>query len=190
MSTVGKGGSKDSYTETIKTLADCYPDDPVFSIYQICRRMQLLTGIIPIWNNMCNSARIGFSGPFPDLENCPECIKSCYHPNTLKPVKQFLTIPSTPWLQAFYQSLITVEMMHYRECKTSAILKYADENGGRICAYNDTICEKNYLEAVRAGKIRKQDIVLQASQDGAQIYQDCPKALDARTIETTAAEVD
>jgi len=63
-------------------------------------------------------------------------------------------------------------MMHYRERETTTLLEYAAKNGGRISTYNDTICAKKYLEAVQSGKIKKQDIVLQASQDGAQIYQD------------------
>ncbi|KAK1223041.1 hypothetical protein PQX77_014118 [Marasmius sp. AFHP31] len=156
LATVGKGASEESYKATIKTLAEFYQDDPPSRSSRSVVGCRYLPGL-------------SLSGTIYATTPASGSLAR-YHPNTRKPIKQFLTVPTTPWLQAFYRSVKTAELMHYRERETAELLKYAAENQGRIRTYNDTICGKNYLDGVQAGKIRKQDIVLQASQDGAQIY--------------------
>jgi hypothetical protein len=63
-------------------------------------------------------------------------------------------------------------MMHYRERTTADILEYARTHDGKLNEYNDTTCGRDYLDAVETGKINKDDVLIQFSLDGAQLYRD------------------
>ena len=75
-------------------------------------------------------------------------------------------------IQALYASPDTAEMMHYHERRTAQILEYARTNGVMLKVYNDTTCECDYLDAVKAGKINRDNVLIQFSLDGAQLYRD------------------
>ena len=62
--------------------------------------------------------------------------------------------------------------MHYQETTTKAILKHAEQNGGRLKEYNDMTCSREYLDACHVGKINNGDVTIQISLDGAQLYAD------------------
>ena len=79
-------------------------------------------------------------------------------------------------IQALYASPDTVEKMHYRERTTADILEYARMHGGKLNVYNNTICGHDYLDAVETGKINRDDVLVQFSLDGAQLY--CNKESD------------
>ncbi|GLB36899.1 hypothetical protein LshimejAT787_0311860 [Lyophyllum shimeji] len=121
---------------------------------------------------MCIDSCVGFTGPFEVLDVCPKCSQPRYHPGTTKGRRQFPTIPIGPIVQALYGSEETAAMMHYLENMTEKILKCADENGGQINEYTDTACGQDSLNAWRTGKIKKGDIAIQISLDGAQLYRD------------------
>jgi hypothetical protein len=69
-------------------------------------------------------------------------------------------------LQALYNSPEFMENMHYHKQAISGILKYAQMHGGRVKNYSDTTCGHNYLNAVKAGTIKKNDVLVQLSLDG------------------------
>ena len=73
-------------------------------------------------------------------------------------------------IQALYGSLETADKMHYRERATADILEYAQTHSGKLKEYNDTLCGRNYLEAVKTGKIKNDDVLVQLSLNGAQLY--------------------
>jgi tnp2 family transposase len=50
------------------------------------------------------------------------------------------------------------------------ILEYARTHGGKIKEYCDTTCGRDYLEAIKAGRIKDHDVLVQLSLDGAQLY--------------------
>jgi hypothetical protein len=52
------------------------------------------------------------------------------------------------------------------------ILKDIENNGGTVKEYNDTACGIHNLNAWRMGLIKKGDVLLQLSLDGAQLYRD------------------
>ena len=62
--------------------------------------------------------------------------------------------------------------MHYREWTTAEILEHARTHGGSVKEYSDTTCGRDYLDAVKMGKIMKDDVLVQLSVDGAQLYHD------------------
>ena len=132
----------------------------------------MLTGVVLIMHDMCIDMCAAFIGPFTPLDACPKCSKSQYHPGTRKPQRQFLTIPISPVLQALYCLEETAEQMHYLECITEQILKDIKKNGGIVEEYNDTVCGMHNLNAWHMGQIKKGDVLLQLSLNGAQLYLD------------------
>jgi hypothetical protein len=62
--------------------------------------------------------------------------------------------------------------MHYLERVTERILKDIEKNGGKMERHFDTACGMENLNAWRTGTIRKGDVLLQISLDGAQLYRD------------------
>ena len=164
--------SQSTYNDWRDLLLECYPDDPFLSFDQMKRRVQQLSGVVPIYHDMCQDTCVGFTGPFTDCERCPICGTDRYRPDTREPRRQFITIPLGPVIQALYASPDTAEKMHYREQTTADILRYAETHGGNLEEYNDTTCGRNYLDAVRTGKINRDDVLVQFSLDGAQLYRD------------------
>lgn len=166
------GASEATYNDWHDLLLDCYPDNPFLSFNQMKRRVEQISGVVPIYHDMCQHTCVGFTGPLIDCENCPICGADRYRPDTREPCRQFVTIPLGPVIQAFYASPETAEKMHYRERKTAEILNYARTHDGKLEAYNDTTCGRDYLNAVETGNINKDDILVQFSLDGAQLYRD------------------
>jgi hypothetical protein len=164
--------SQATYDAIRSTMINCYPDDPFLSFRQMKRRVEQLSGVVPISYDMCPDTCVGFTGPLADCERCPMCGKDRYRSGTREPHRQFITIPLGPVIQALYGSLETAERMHYREQATTEILKYARAHSGKVREYNDTTCGRDYLEAVEAGKIKNDDVLVQLSLDGAQLYHD------------------
>ena len=162
-----------------------HPDDRFFSFDQMKRRVEQISGIIPIIHDMCVNTCAAFTGPFSDLDACPECSELRYHPDPDPrtgdqiPRRQFPTIPVGPVIQALYRSPKTAAMMRHRVEETRRILDHLQNHGGQLDTYDDTYCGQDYLDAVRTGKIKDDDVVLQLSFDSAQLFKD--KASDCWT---------
>jgi hypothetical protein len=134
------GASQATYNSWCDLLLDCYPDDPFLSFDQMKRRVEQLSGIMPIYHDMCQDTCVGFTGPFSDLERCPTCGTEHYRTGTREPRRQFITIPLGPVIQALYSSPDTAKKMHYREQTTAKILEYARTHNGKLKEYNNTTC--------------------------------------------------
>ena len=140
--------------------------------------MEQISRVVPIVHDMCIKSCAAFTGPFADRDTCPTCLEPCYDPihfarnGALIAQHQFNTILIGLVLQALYHSPESAMKMHYRAEETALILNYVQTHDGTIEQYNDTYCGQDYLEAVIAGKIHKDDIMLQLSSDGAQLYRD------------------
>ena len=164
--------SQATYNNMRSTMLECYPDDPFLSYDQMRRRVEQLSGVVPIYHDMCQDTCVAFTGPWKDCDHCPICSKPHYRPGTKEPHRQFITIPLGPVIQALYSSPETAKKMHYREQTTDEILEYARMHGGKVKEYSDTTCGRDYLDAVEAGKITKDDVLVQLSLDSAQLYRD------------------
>jgi hypothetical protein len=55
-----------TYDSIRSTLNECYPDDPFLSFWQMQRRVEQLSGVVPISYDMCPDTCIGHTGPFCD----------------------------------------------------------------------------------------------------------------------------
>ena len=95
----------------------------------------------------------------------------CYHVNG-KPRRQFTTIPISPVLQAFYTSPQIAAEMHYLEKRLTEISEHLRTHDGQMEYYDDTACSHDLLQAWASGQFTKDDIGLQLSIDGAQLYRD------------------
>lgn len=166
------GASEATYNDWHDLLLDCYPDDPFLSFNQMKQRIKQLSGIVPIYHDMCQHTCVGFTDPLIDCDICPICGANCYRPDLCEPCRPFITIPLGPVIQAFYTSPETAEKMRYCERKTAKILNYAQTHKGKLEAYNDTTCGRDYLNAVETGNINKDNILVQFSLDSAQLYRD------------------
>jgi hypothetical protein len=164
--------SEATYNGVHAACQTCYPDDPFLSFDQVKHKLEMLTGVVPIMHDMCIDTCTAFTGPFTLLDACPKCLRPRYHPGMRKPHRQFLTIPIGPVLQALYRSEETAEQMHYLERITEQILKDIENNGGTVKEYNDTACGIHNLNAWHMGLIKKGNVLLQLSLDGAQLYRD------------------
>lgn len=136
-------------------------------------------GIEPIHHDMCPNSCLGFMGPFQDLDECPMCNTSRWNEAKLLatqgqlkvPAKTFTTLPLGPQLQALYRDPKMARSMRYLHERTQEILDEFEQTLN-ITVINDIAAGWDYLGACLAGDIKENDIVVMASIDGAQIYQD------------------
>ena len=119
---------------------------------------------------MCPSSCIAYTGPYSELDKCPQCQTPWYHPSSSKPQKQFLTVPIGPVIQAFYSSHEIPEKMHYLEQKLSENLETLRPNRENLPVYDNTTCGSNLLNAWSKGCFGKSDIALQLSIDSTQLH--------------------
>jgi hypothetical protein len=128
---------------------------------------------------MCIDSCVAFVGPYAELEECPRCQKPRYDPIKLQqsggrvkqPQQVFHTFPIGPQLQALWRHPDSARVMHYRRSRTQEIFEQLERNEGLPTAYDDIITGSAYLDAVRQGRIKPEDMVLIISVDGAQLYE-------------------
>jgi hypothetical protein len=170
-------GSDEIYNKQRSAYLERHPDEEFLSLFQIKRRIELLTGVIAMEHDMCPKGCIAYVAMFHDHETCPRCGEPRYDPVAFEkngqqqPRRRFTTIPIGPIIQAFYYSRRNAERMQYFLERLEEIQQILD-TGGAIPRYNDTCCGKEFIDLFRAGKISLGDIVLQLSLDGAQLFRD------------------
>lgn len=168
--------SQDTYGAVRKAILHRYPHSMVLSFDQVRRKVAELSGVVPINHDMCIKGCIAYTGPYSNLEVCPRA--NCGEPRynqiilnssngTQKVSRQkFQTIPIGPQLQAAYRHPESAKNMHYRAERTAHVLA-----GGPPEVYDDYTMGSDYLDAVRKGQIKENDIALMFSIDGAQLYE-------------------
>ena len=151
------------------------PTDPILSFDQVKRRIQWLSGIVPLEHDMCTNSCVAYTGPYSNLDSCPRCAEPRYIPgSTTKSHKRFSTILIGPVMQAFYGSREFSKHMHYLEKRLAENLAIANANDGPLAVYDDTSCGQDLLDAWSTGRFKKTDVALQFSIDGAQLRPDQP----------------
>ena len=124
---------------------------------------------------MCVNSCVAFTGPHESLNTCPRCKEPRYCPGTTKPQKRFTMIPMGPVIQAMYSSRTVAESMHYLERKlVENVDLHARLGGGMLDFYDDTASGQALLDAWTVGHIKRGDVALQFSIDGAQLRADRP----------------
>ena len=87
------GASQDHHNnlQAIELLND--PKSKFLSFDQVKRCICFLSGVVPLEYDMCPSSCIAYTGPYSELDKCPQCQTPQYHPSSSKPQKQFSTVP-------------------------------------------------------------------------------------------------
>lgn len=127
---------------------------------------------------MCRNSCLAYTGPFKDLETCPECSEPRWDPIQLKhsrgKIKKaqqvFHTIPIGPVIQALHRSVEGSTALQYRLQKTLEAIKDLSRPDRLNRIIDDIFCSQRYLDAVQRGDIKDDDTVLMFSLDGAQLY--------------------
>ena len=148
----------------------------LLSHYRVKQTIAKLTGVHSLMRDMCPNTCIAYTGPFSDLEACPKCSHPRYDPASADRHKkiaqrQFYTIPLGPQLQALWRSPDSAKAMRHRSVETHTILENLKNNRNEITTWEDIYHGTEYLDAVRNGRIKENDMVLLMSIDGAQLYQ-------------------
>ena len=172
---INNAGSSRAHYEGIREIELLNnPSNEFLSFDQARRRLLWLSGVVPLEHDMCPNTCVAYTGPYEELVTCPRCPLSRYFPNTTTPRKRFTTVPIGPIIQAFYGSRDIAEQMHYLERALSVNADRARRAGGSLDKYDDISCGKDILHAWTSGALRKDDVALQLSIDGAQLRADQP----------------
>jgi Transposase family tnp2 len=163
--------SRNHYEIIRKIDMATYPGDEFLSFDQARRTLKKISGVVPMRHDMCISSCAAYTGAYSDLVVCPYCSEPRYHVNG-RPRRQFTTIPIGPVLQAFYASPQVAGEMHYLEKRLTDITEYLRTHNGQMQSYDDTACSHDLFQAWSSGQFTKDDIALQISIDGAQLYRD------------------
>lgn len=166
--------SEETYTAACNAIRRRFPNEELLTFYKVKRKIEELTGITFILEDMCVNACLGFTGPYFDKTHCPTCGENRYETSSRGkqvPRKQFQTIPIAPQIQALGRSTESALRIKYREEYTKKIVAELTRNqGNRTSPYRDFFDGSDYLRAYMDKKILSGDMVLLLSMDGAQLY--------------------
>jgi hypothetical protein len=167
--------SEKTYDSVRGAISRRYPSSSLLSFGQIQKLVSEMSGTTEIINDMCVNTCIAYTGPFKDLEACHKCSEPRFDQKVLSESggqikvarRKFNTIPLGPQLQAGWRDPTGAHNMKYRSHCTARILQGIQIPSG----FDDYIHGSDYLDAVKTGKIKDDDIVLMFSIDGAQLYE-------------------
>ncbi|KIK17012.1 hypothetical protein PISMIDRAFT_112278, partial [Pisolithus microcarpus 441] len=174
--------SKDAYEKICWSTARNFPGaegvNDILSFHNVENLIASLTGVEKVQHDMCPNSCAAFTGPYSNLEQCPLCETSRWNQELLQstngrsrmPAKKFTTIPLGPQLQALYRDPDQACQMRYLHERTQQIIAEIRRTGS-ISVVDDIAAGWDYLGAVLDGDIKKDDIVLMVSLDGAQLYE-------------------
>ncbi|THG96098.1 hypothetical protein EW026_g5670 [Hermanssonia centrifuga] len=170
--------SEDHHDRVRDAIARHSPEIQMLSLDQVKRRVEQISGLHPVYDDMCIDSCIAYTGPFADLDHCPMrgCGKPRYRQDIFArtqkkvPVKRSLTNIVGPLIQAMWRSQEGAEAMRYRQRCTEHVLRELMTNDNKISELSDYIHGTAYLQAVHQGHIGDNDTVLLLSLDGAQLY--------------------
>ena len=171
--------SQQTYESVRAAILEQYPDDNILSYHGVKKVVEELTGVTSIAHDMCYDTCVAFTGPFSNLEHCPNCRKPRYkeqrhgasarHPRV--PNRVFHTIPLGPQIQALWSSPDGAEDMLYSAHQKVKVQTRLRQGQGIMPLYDDFYSGIYYIKAVSEEKIKSGDTILLFSLDGAQLYE-------------------
>lgn len=167
---VSTRSSVETYNTTREAILRRHPEDQLPSYDQMKKIVSEITGVTSVVHAMCKNSCMAFTGPFSDLDRCPKCNEPKNCPLTKKPVQEFHTMLLGPILQAMWREPSSAKRFQYRQTVTRTAISELQANGGILSSYDNFFYGADYLENVRTGQIKDNDIVLMLSMDGAQLY--------------------
>ncbi|KAJ3575566.1 hypothetical protein NP233_g1017 [Leucocoprinus birnbaumii] len=168
------------YNTIRKAAIETFPDIHFPSHSEISTLVNNVSGVTPIFHDMCRNSCLAFTGPFEGLDDCPECgVSRWKDPLAKKRVaeKQTLTLPIGSSIQALYAGQDSAAAMQYRVDRTKELFaEFAAANNSSFETgfLDDFLSGEGYLKATQDGRIDATDTLLLFSIDGAQLYRDRP----------------
>ncbi|THH32143.1 hypothetical protein EUX98_g2045 [Antrodiella citrinella] len=179
--------SNQTYNKLRASVESCFPNFKMLSLDVLQRRIERITGVVALREDMCPESCLAYVGEFENDEECRICHTSRWDPIKLAesnkkikvPAQTFDTIPIGPQLQALLRSPESARNARYRVTQTHKIMTELGEMEAQlgdgvlpqIGVYDDVYHGSEYIEAVRRGDIKDDDMVLMMSLDGAQLYE-------------------
>ena len=128
---------------------------------------------------MCVKSCLGFTGPFANLEHCPDCGEARYKEQDLLqsdgerkvPQQVFTTFLVGLQLQACWKHPQMAKDMSYRWEKTQELHQECAETDEFPGLYDNILCGEAYQDIIDNGLVSEYDTVLIFSIDGMQLYQ-------------------
>ncbi|KAJ3019329.1 hypothetical protein NUW54_g116 [Trametes sanguinea] len=169
--------SQHYYEDVRKLFMKHNPDVELLSYHQVKRKVEILTGIVPIVNDMCVDSCVGFTGPYVHLDSCPKCkqprydeLKTGTKPGAKKvPRKQFFTMALGQEIQAVFRTREGAESMAYLSSLVEEVLTTLEQDG-TLDSFDDISHGSRFWGAYAAGQISSEDVVVALSIDGAQLH--------------------
>ena len=173
------GSSQDTYKDIRQNVRLYRPSINPLSFYQVEHRARNLSGLITWEHHMCIKSCLAFTGPYANLDRCPDCRESRYKEKDLlesdglrkAPRQVCTTFPVGRQLQALRKNPQTAKDMAYLWVKTLELLRGRTESGNPPDILNVILCGKSYMDLVDDKKIGEFNSVLMLSIDGAQLYE-------------------
>ncbi|KAF8809746.1 hypothetical protein BYT27DRAFT_7254467 [Phlegmacium glaucopus] len=159
-----------TYSSVRNAILRRYPMDEIPSYEQIKQYISDVTGVFSIAHDMCINSCLAFTGPFKDLNVCPECGEVRYDAITKKPRQIFQTILLGPLLQSLKLNEQSSEALHYRHILQHKVNELLIEHNGELPWLEDIMHGQAFNDAINDGRIKHDDLVLMMSFDGAQLY--------------------
>ncbi|KAK7454585.1 hypothetical protein VKT23_011337 [Stygiomarasmius scandens] len=120
------------YNNFHETMLQAYPNDLFLSLHEVKQQLHRLSGVIPLQYHICREICIACTRPYAELNACPTCSLSHYHPGTRKPRQTFTTILIGPVIQALYASHGTAEKMRHCENQIEVFIVNVKRNNGQL----------------------------------------------------------
>ncbi|KAJ2925299.1 hypothetical protein H1R20_g11767, partial [Candolleomyces eurysporus] len=154
-----------------------YHGTEILSLHSVRQLVEELTGIAPVYDDMCINGCHAFTGPFADKMECDTCGQARYLPgmtNSKKkvPRQQACTIPLGPQIQALRKSKEGSLAMQYRSKKMQELIDA--EASGEEAIYDDIYCGSDLKNLAQdlGFTPTEDDTFVGISVDGVQLYQD------------------
>ena len=160
--------AQETYTSIRKAILKSHPNDDIPSYDQIKKHIAELTGVFAIVDDMCINSCLAFTGPYEEMDACPECGEGRYDPVTKKSRQIFQTILLGPLLQVLKLDEQSATNLNYRHILQLEINKHLREGG--LPFYEDFMHGEASNNAINTGHIKEDDFMLMMSFDGAQLY--------------------
>jgi hypothetical protein len=113
--------SQKTYLASRNVILHQHPEDKVPSYEQMKQHIAEITGVVLIVEHMCPNSCVAFTGPFSELEICPECGEPHY--DSFGAARQELhTMPLGPQLQALFHDPKSAQNMSYQHRQMEVIM--------------------------------------------------------------------
>jgi hypothetical protein len=132
--------SEQTYTALRNIHNAWYPTNPLLSYDQIKQQVAQWSGVVPIVHHMCPQLCAAYTGPYDQIDTCPECNQTRYDQFLLETsqgkvkvsVQAFYTIALGPQIQAMWCNPNTAKKLMHHRTVTNKNLDQLIANGGNI----------------------------------------------------------